>query len=303
VNYFRTYHSYLKELFSCRVYKVTIDGGFSCPNRDGSKGFGGCIFCDETGSSSQVHIAKSIQYQVVENIIIRKTRYQAKKFIVYFQSFSNTYAPVDILKERYDAAVYAHEDIVGLSIATRPDCIDLQKLEMIASYKNKLPYVNIEFGLQTIHNKTLNLINRKESHEDFLKALELSRKVGLEPSVHVILGLPGETKKEMLETAKELAKLNIFGIKIHMLIAMENTPLAIMYEKKLWNPLTFEEYVDTVCDFLEILPPACVIHRLSGNGHPLHQVTSDWVYTRKKEVIEAIHQEFEKRKTYQGFFF
>lgn len=296
-----SYNNYLKEKFACRVYKVSIDAGFTCPNRDGTKGFGGCTFCDETGSSSRTHLqGTSITKQVQKNIAIRKSRYKAKKFIAYFQSHTNSYAPTNQLKKIYDEAIEADPDIIGLTISTRPDCIDEKKLALIASYKKRLPYVSIEYGMQTKHDKTLKAINNCSTHNDFLKAIELTKKYDLDHCVHVILGLPNEGRKQLLETANTLAKLDIQGIKIHLLVAMENTPLAQSYLRGKWHPLTFEEYIPLVCDFIERLPPSCVIHRLSGNGHPKHLVAPRWAYDRRNDVRKAITDLLSKRSTRQG---
>jgi uncharacterized protein len=300
----KRYHSYndhMRSLFGCRVYKASIDGGFTCPNRDGTKGFGGCIFCDASGSSSRTQDPETdIATQVRRNINFRRSRYRAKKFIAYFQSFTNTYAPVEELRRRYDAAIAVDEDIVGLTISTRPDCLDAATLDLIASYKERLPYVSIEFGMQTIHDTTLTAINRCQTHEDFLRAYEMVRSRDISHCVHVILGLPGESRDDMLATAECLYDLDVEGVKIHLLVAMEETPLATMYHDGLWTPLSFEEYIPLVCDFIERLPEKCILHRVSGNGHPLHVVAPTWVYKQKKAVMEAITAELSHRGTRQG---
>ena len=298
---FLSYHRHLKSLFGTRIYKVSVDGDFTCPNRDGTKSFKGCIFCDETGSSSRTQgPMTSISIQVKKNIIIRKTRYRAKKFIVYFQSFSNTYAPISILKKKYDEAVFAHEDIVGLSISTRPDCMDSEKLALIASYKKHLPYVCVEYGLQTMHNKTLSFINRQETYEHFLSIYEETKKHDIDVCAHVILGLPGETLVDQLKTADELARLKVAGVKIHILVAMENTHLSSLYKDKKWLPMSLEEAVFHICSFLERLHPTCIIHRLGGNGHPMHTVAPKWVCKQKKNLLLEINNEFKKRGSKQG---
>lgn len=299
---FYSYNDHLKKLFNCRVYKVSIDAGFTCPNRDGSKGVGGCTFCDETGSSSRLNtIETPIREQVLNNIKVRRSRFKSGKFIAYFQSNTNTYAPVEQLQKLYDEAVDAHPDIVGLAISTREDCIDEEKIALISSYRERLPYVSVEYGMQTIHDRTLASINRCSKHSDFLRALELTQKYDLDYCVHVILGLPGESREDQLKTAEALAKMGVRGVKIHLLVAMDKTPLAKSYERGKWSPLSFEEYVSLVCDFIERLPSNCVIHRLSGNGHPLHVVAPKWMSQRKGEVIKAISQTLINRKTYQGF--
>ncbi len=297
-----TYNEYLKKRFQTRVYKISLDGGFTCPNRDGTKGKKGCIFCDEKGSSSRTHCASTpIEQQAKINIDVRKSRYGAKKFIAYFQSFTNTYAPCDHLKKIYDKALFSHPDIIGLSISTRPDCIDEEKVKMIAEYKKKFPYVCIELGMQSIHDKTLSLINRQESHKDFLAAYDLLKKYELEHCVHVILGLPDESPQEQIATAKKLAYLQVQGIKIHTLVAMENTPLAKLYHEGKWSPLGFDEHIHLLCDFLEYIHPTCIIHRLSGNGHPHHLIAPQWIKTQKTKILPSLYKEFLHRETMQGF--
>jgi uncharacterized protein len=299
-----SYNNFLKDIFNCRVYKVSIDAGFSCPNRDGTKGLHGCIYCDERGSSSRTHeINTPIKTQILKNISIRKSRYRAEKFIAYFQSYTNTYSSKERLKEIYDEAIFSHPDISGLSISTRPDCIDEEKLKLIASYREFLPYVCIEYGMQSSHNKSLELLNRCEKHEDFLHAINLTKKFNLDICAHVILGLPNETKEDMLKTADVLASLKVQGIKLHLLIAIKNTPLEKMYENNKWHPLDFDEYVQIASDFIERLPPTCVIHRTSGSGHPLDLIAPKWIYEKKYLVMQSINQELEKRNSFQGFFY
>ena len=297
---YNQYSQHLKELFNCKVYKVTIDAGFSCPNRDGAISTGGCIFCEDGGSFSQAHSGQlSIDEQLDTSIKKLKDRFGAKKFISYFQAYSNTYAPVEKLKSLYDEAV-SHPEVVGLSIGTRPDCVDEEKIRLMNSYTEN-HHVWVEYGLQSIHNKTLKLINRGHSSEDFIKAYELTRKFGkdIKICVHVILGLPGETRQEMLETAKVLADLGIDGIKIHLLCALKDTELEKMYNRGEFNPLSAEDYVDTVCDYLEILPKETVIHRLAGNGLKKILVAPKWL-PEKFKVLNLIDRELERRGTFQG---
>lgn len=301
--FYNSYNEFMKKIFGCKVYKVSIDGGFTCPNRDGTKGEGGCIYCDEMGSSSRTNNSElSIAEQIINNIKVRKSRYRAKKFIAYFQSFSNTYAPAAVLKKKYDEAIKADKDIVGLNISTRPDCIDEEKIKLIASYKDKVEYVCVEYGMQTCHDKTLGLINRGENHSDFLKAIELTKKYGLHHCAHVILGLPGESFEDQLLTAKAISKLEVEGIKIHLLVAMKNSSLAEMYYKNLWQPLSYDEYISLACSFLEHIHPSCIIHRVSASGHPLHIVAPLWMVEKKLNIPLDISKEFQKRGTRQGIF-
>lgn len=298
---YRPYSAYLKDKFGYKIYKVTLDGGFTCPNRDGTKAKGGCTFCDQTGSSSRAQNPRdSITRQILGNIEKQRKRFKADKFVAYFQSFTNTYAPVERLKEMYDAALESHPDIVGLAISTRPDCVDDEKLALIASYQGPGRYISVEYGMQTIHNRTLELVNRAETHEDFLQALTLTRKHGIEDyCIHIILGLPGESWEDQMATADEMARLKVHGVKIHLLVAMEHTPIARAYERGEWKPLERDEYISLVCDFIERLHPECVIHRVAGNGHHQHVVAPLWMM-RKMEVTTEIEREFARRGTRQG---
>lgn len=297
---YRSYSEYLKERFGVRVYKLTLDAGFTCPNRDGSKGSGGCTFCDTTGSSSRAQDRRdSITDQLLKNMVKQRQRFKAEKFIAYFQSFTNTYSPVSRLKSLYDEAITAHPDIVGLSISTRPDCVDEEKLRLIASYQRPDRYVCVEYGMQTIHDHTLSLLNRCETHQDFLTAYDLTRKYRLDHCIHVILGLPGESWEDQMATADTLARLKVDGVKMHLLCAMEMTPLAESYRKGEWIPMEKEPYIHLICDFIERLHPDCVIHRVAGNGHHRHVVAPLWLQ-RKLEIMTEIDQEFARRGSRQG---
>ncbi len=294
------YSQYLKDKFGHKIYKVTLDAGFTCPNIDGTKGKGGCSFCDETGSSSRAQdLTDSITVQVQKNVERQRKRFKVNKFVAYFQSHTNTYDSVDRLKAIYDEAMAAHEDIVGLAISTRPDSVDDEKLALIASYDRPDRHVTVEYGMQTIHDRSLRFVNRCETHADFVAAYELTRKYNLDHCVHIILGMPGETHDDMMATADRMAELKVNGVKIHMLVAMEKTPLARAFMNKRWQPMTQEEYILTCCDFLERLQPDCVIHRIAGNGHHEHVVAPLWMQ-RKMEVMTLVEQEFARRGTRQG---
>ena len=294
------YSQYLKEHYGYKIYKVTLDGGFTCPNRDGTKAKGGCTFCDVTGSSSRAQDRRdSITDQVLKNIERQRKRFGADKFIAYFQSFTNTYDTVERLKALYDEALASHPDIVGLAISTRPDCADEEKLALIASYKQPGRYIEVEYGMQTIHNRSLEIVNRAETFEDFLNAYELTKQFDLDHCVHIILGMQGETHADMMATADKMAELRVNGVKIHMLCAMEFTPLAKDFLEGRWQPMEKDEYVHTVCDFIERLHPECVIHRVAGNGHHKHVVAPLWLQ-RKLELTNEIDAEFARRGTRQG---
>jgi len=294
------YSEVLKAKFGCKVYKLTLDAGFTCPNRDGTKGVGGCTFCDETGSSSRAQNKKdSITTQLEKNMIRMRERFGAEKFIAYFQSYTNTYSRVERLKRLYDEALSAHPDIVGLAISTRPDCVDHEKLALIASYQSPGRYVCLEYGMQTIHDKTLAVLNRCETHQDFLNAYAMTREYDISTCVHVILGLPGETREEMMQTATTLSTLKPAGVKIHLLCAMKNTPLEQQYLRNEWSPLEQDTYVALVCDFIEHLDPAIAIHRITGNGHREGLVAPRWLL-KKHEVRMQVEQELYRRGSCQG---
>ena len=292
---YNSFSNYLKEKFGQKVYKITIDAGFSCPNRDGAISSGGCIFCDESGSFSKAHPSElDIQNQVKTGIKTLGKRFGAQKFLAYFQAFTNTYAPVEKLKNIYDAA-FCDERVLGISIGTRPDCIDEKKLDLISTYKN--PW--LELGLQSTHNETLKKINRGHDYECFLKAYKLAKERNINVCVHMVLGLKNETQEMMLKSAKRLAALKIDGIKLHMLTVLEDAPLAKIYKEKPFELLTMQKYCEIVCDFLELLPPETTIHRLAGSGYSKTLIAPKWV-NNKFETLNLIDEIFEKRKTKQG---
>ena len=294
---YNQYSAHLKNKFGAKVYKITIDAGFSCPNRDGKISTGGCIFCDEGGSFSQAHSnLLSVDEQISAGISTLSERFKAQKFMSYFQAYSNTYRPVNELEKIYNSDLN-HKDIVGISIGTRPDCIDNDKLDLISSYKDDY-YTWIEYGLQSVHDKTLKRINRGHDFDCFLKAYEKTKSKGINVCVHVILGL-WETHDEMMQTAQKLAQLDVDGVKIHMLCALKNTKLANLYSAGEIDFMSEDEYVQTVCDFLEYLPERCTIHRLAGNGLKKNLIAPRWLGA-KLDCLNKIDREFIKRNSYQG---
>lgn len=295
---YNQFSAYLKQKFGVKVYKITLDAGFSCPNRDGTISSGGCIFCDEGGSFSQAHSnLLSIEEQVETGIKNLSERFKAQKFMSYFQAYTNTYKPVGELEKIYNSALN-NDKIVGLSIGTRPDCVDDEKLDLIAGYKDDY-YTWVEYGLQSIHDKTLRRINRGHDFDCFLKAYEKTKERGINVCVHVIFGL-WETREEILQTAQKLAELKVDGVKIHMLCALENTKLAKIYEEKAIDFMNEREYIETVCDFLEYLPPETTIHRLAGNGLKKNLIAPRWL-GKKLDCLNQIDRELLARNTFQGF--
>ncbi|NGX56585.1 MAG: hypothetical protein K1060chlam5_00828 [Candidatus Anoxychlamydiales bacterium] len=297
-------NNYLKKIFNKRVYKVSIDANLGCPNRDGKKAYGGCIYCDKNGSSSRTQEKNlSIRDQVINNILIRKTRYKAKKFICYFQSFTNTYANVDYLKKLYDEAITAHPDIVGLSISTRADSIDEEKVKLIASYRKYLPYVSIELGLQSVHDKTSILTNRHEKFTDFLKALDIINKYKLHSVAHIILGLPNETYDDMIKSADIISKLNLSGIKIHLLTALKNTILEKWYKEDKYIPMQKNKFIEIATDFIERMPKDFIIYRTSGSGYAKDIIAPTYIYDDKFQILNEINNLLIKRNSHQGKLF
>ena len=294
---YNQFSAYLKNRFGAKVYKITLDAGFSCPNRDGTISTGGCIFCDDGGSFSQAHSnLLSIEEQVATGAETLHKRFKAEKFMSYFQAYSNTYKPVNELEKIYKSAL-THPDVIGLSVGTRPDCVDEDKLSLLSDIGNDY-YTWIEYGLQSIHDKTLKKINRGHDFDCFLKAYELSKEKGLNVCVHVIFGL-WETQEEILQTAEKLAELKVDGVKIHMLCALENTKLAKIYEQGEIDFMPEEEYVNLVVDFLERLPQTTTIHRLAGNGLKKNLIAPRWLGA-KLDCLNKIDREFIRRDSWQG---
>jgi len=292
------YNTYLRQLFGQRVQKISIDAGLSCPNRDGVLSRKGCIYCNIKGSGSGL-FAKglSIKEQIEKGKIGMIKKYKAKKFLAYFQSYTNTYTSYEHMQQMFDEVFFC-EDMVGMSIGTRPDCIDKQKLDLIASYAESY-LVWLEYGLQSVHNTTLETINRGHRVEDFFNAVDLTRDKGINICAHVILGLPGEDRKMMLQTAKMLADSGINGVKIHLLYVIKGTRLDQMWKKGDYFPMDQEEYVNRVCDFLELLPKRIIIQRITGDPHSDELRAPLWA-GRYRETFNMIQTTLENRDTFQG---
>jgi radical SAM protein (TIGR01212 family) len=292
-------NSYLRRRFGCRVQKISIDAGLSCPNRDGAIGSGGCIYCNERGSGTGAHGILSITEQIRSAQAALRKRFKKCKFIAYFQSFTNTYWPVEHLRSLYREAL-AGEDIAGLIIGTRPDCVSDNVLDMIAEFA-KETWVTLEYGLQSVHDTTLERINRGHTFEAFRDAVERTRSRGIDVGVHVILGLPGETPENMLETARVLGGMDIQGIKIHLLYVVRGTALHAMYEAGKYRCLTREEYVDIAAEFLGWLPPSIAIHRLTGDPHPEELAAPAWAL-EKQANLRALQHMLAERGIRQGIY-
>jgi len=292
--------SFFVNRFGCTVYKLQIDAGFTCPNRDGTVGYGGCTYCDGRFSRlRQRGPLPSVTEQIENGKAFYRGKRGAQQFIAYFQTATNTYAPLARLKALYDEAL-AQDDIVGLSVGTRPDCVPDTVIDLFEEYARDR-HVWLEYGLQSIHDRTLRLINRGHDSAAFLDALDRTAGRGVNICVHIIVGLPGETREDMLQTARALASLPIQGIKIHLLLALSGTPLGDLYERGKLRMLTRDEYVSTVCDILEILPPEVVIQRLTADGYRDIYLGPDWG-SNKMAVLNAIDGELRRRDSWQGKF-
>lgn len=292
---------FLRNKFGDKVFKVSLDAGFSCPNRDGTISSGGCIFCSERGSGDfagcrDFSITK--QFEDVKGMMSKK--WQSKKYIAYFQAYTNTYGNVDLLRKKYEEAT-RQEGVVALAIATRPDCLSPEIIDLLKEFNEKL-YVWIELGLQTADDRVAKIINRGYKLDVFEKALSDLREAGLDVVVHTIFGLPEENREDMLNTISYLSKKDIQGIKIHLLHLMDNTPLKKLYELGRLSFMTMEEYVDLVCEVIKLLREDIVIHRLTGDA-PRDLLIGPMWSLKKWEVLNAIDKRLEDNQWYQGLDF
>ena len=279
---YRNLSSYLRERYGKRLDKVCIDGGFTCPNRDGKCGVGGCIYCGERGAGEHIDPTSSISEQVRTRLGKAKT---GDIFVAYFQNFTNTYAPIDVLRERYDAAL-CDERIKVLAIGTRPDCIDEEVCRLLSEYARERD-VWVELGLQTASDETAEIINRGYKTEVFEHAMALLEKYGLKAVVHIMMGLPGESVEDMKRTADYVASFPIFGLKIHSIYVMKGTYLEQMYLKKRYTPPTFDEFLEAATYAVARVPEEVIIHRLTGDCPKGMLVAPEW-NSDKTIVIDAI---------------
>jgi len=295
---FRLYSTYLKQHFGGRVNKLSVDAGFGCPNREGGREAHGCLFCDPGGSGSKrIARGESIAAQLEKSKEIMRRKYRAHRFIAYFQPFSNTYAPVEQLRQCYDQAL-AVEDVVGLAVGTRPDCFSPEIFDLLEEYHRRT-YFWLELGLQSIHDTTLNYLQRGHDYACFLENYHAAKERGLRVCVHLIIGLPGETREDILATAKEMARLKVDGVKLHLLHVLKGTPLGDLYLQGKVPMLQMQEYVGLVVDFIERLHPDTLIQRLTGDG-PRDILLAPLWSMNKWEVLNAIDEELEKRGSVQG---
>jgi radical SAM protein (TIGR01212 family) len=295
---YHTLNYHYTNKFNTRVFKVSLNGGFSCPNIDGTVAYGGCTYCSKEGSGDFAGNPKDNLIKQFEDIkAMMHKKWPTAKYIGYFQAFTNTHAPVEVLKEKYET-ILKMDDVIGLSISTRPDCLPDDVVEYLAEL-NKKTNLWVELGLQTIHDKTAKLINRGHNYKTFLEGVEKLKKHNIKTVVHIINGLPGEDYNMMMETAKAVADLNVDGIKIHLLHVLKNTPMENMLNKNMLELMEMDDYINLVCDQLEILPPEMIVHRLTGDGKREDMVGPMWSL-KKWEVLNAIDDTMKSRNSYQG---
>ena len=288
----------LKRVFGCKVQRISVDAGFSCPNRDGTLDTEGCIFCGGHGSGSYgIRRDLDIPAQLEDGKEVMRRKYRARKFIAYFQAFSNTYAPINSLRKLFSEALSV-TDVVGLVIATRPDCLPDDVLDYLQELSKQI-YLWLELGMQSMHDRTLDFINRRHDHAAFVTAVQRAKARGVRVCAHVILGLPGETREDMLSAAVELNRLGLDGVKLHLLHVMKGTKAAELYQHGEIRVLDRDNYIALVCDFLERLDQQIFIHRLTGDGGRADLVAPLWSL-KKFEVLNLIDAEMERRRTIQG---
>jgi radical SAM protein (TIGR01212 family) len=299
---YNSYSGYFKSLFGERIQKISVNAGFTCPNRDGTLSTGGCTYCNNEGfSPSYCQPSKSVTRQLEEGIEFHLRRYRrANKYLAYFQSFSNTYAPLDKLVEIYSEAL-KHPLVAGLVIGTRPDCIDDEKLEFFRILSRQ-HYIMIEYGIESCYNETLQQINRHHTFEQSVYALEQTTAYGIKTGAHIIFGLPGESRRQMLDEAIILSGLPINNVKFHQLQILKNTSMAKQFQQQpeLFQFFSLNEYIEFIIDFLELLSPKIIIERFTGEVPPRYHAGPDWGLIRNDKVNKMVDERLEKRNTWQG---
>lgn len=296
--HYNTFSDELKRHFGCKVQRISVDAGFSCPNRDGSLDTAGCIFCGGNGSGSYgIRRDFAVAAQLEDGKEVMRRKYRADRFLAYFQAFSNTYAPVAHLRRLFSEALSV-PDVVGLIIATRPDCLPDDVLDYLQELSSRT-YLWLELGVQSIHDSSLELINRRHDYRCSVDAVQRAASRGLQVCAHIILGLPGESRENMLVMAGELNRLGVDGVKLHLLHVMKGTRLADMFSRGEVTVMDRDSYAGLVCDFLELLDPHILIHRLTGDGGRDNLVAPLWSL-KKFEILNLIDAEMERRGTRQG---
>ncbi len=292
------YNFHLRQQFGHRVQKVSIDAGFTCPNVDGTVALGGCTFCDNRSFSPSRRVPKqSIAAQIDDGIARLKRRYDCEHFMAYFQPATNTYAPVERLRPLYEQAL-AHPEVVALAIGTRPDAVPDDVLDLLAEFGQRT-YLSVEYGLQTMHDRSLDWMNRGHHHDAFIDAMERSHGRGFEICAHLILGLPGESREDMLATAREAVRLGVDSVKLHNLYAVKRTILAEQVTRGEVQLMERDDYIRTLVDILELLPPHIIVERISGDAPPDYFIGPSWCLD-KPAVRRALEHELQRRDSWQG---
>ncbi len=298
---YNNYTTYIKKTFGKRVQKISVNTGFSCPNRDGTKGTGGCTYCNISSfSPSYCRPKKSIIQQLNEGISFFSTKYKAQKYLAYFQAYTNTYAEIQLVKDLYSQAV-SHPDVIGLVIGTRPDCISEELLDFLENLAKEY-YISLEFGVESTLDKTLKFVNRCHTYQETINAYEMAKGRGINLGAHIILGLPGETRTEILEHATKLSKLPISSLKMHHLQIVRGTKMAKQLNEtpEIFQLFTVEEYVDFICEFISLLRPDIVIERFISES-PLNMLIAPrWNGLKNFEIVAKIDKKLEEKNLWQG---
>jgi len=297
-NHVHTFGQAMKSRYKQRVHKVAIDANFTCPNRDGTIGRGGCTFCNNVSFSPNGRQPASIAQQINAGRCVIKKRTGAKKYIAYFQAYTNTYDDINVLKKRYDKAL-AEPDVIGLAIGTRPDCVPDKVLDLLASYHDAGYEIWLELGLQSSFDKTLEHVNRGHGYDEYRVAVKAAHNRDLQVCTHLIVGLPGETNSHVRISLLRTMEMNTEGIKLHPLHVVKGTQLANQWRKKEYQPLEMDEYVNTVADLIELTPANVIYHRLTGTASSNILLAPSWC-SQKWNVLNAIEAELKQRKSFQG---
>ncbi|MDA2918565.1 TIGR01212 family radical SAM protein [Desulfobacterota bacterium AH_259_B03_O07] len=298
---YNSYSNFLKEKFGCRVHKVSVDMGFTCPNRDGSVAIGGCVYCNNDSFVPPYARSRfSMHTQIKNGMNYLKKRFKAEKFMVYFQAYTNTYDDAEKLEKLYREALI-YENVIGIVVGTRSDCIDREKLALLEELAREC-FVSLEYGIESIYDRTLEYMNRGHDYKSVVEAIDLTKNRGIYIGAHIIVGMPTETEEEMLQMAEEVSRLGIDSLKIHNLHLVRNTPLARSYKKTPFHLFTYDEYIDFVIRFLERISPEVVIERLFTDTPRDLLIAPLWNKTHN-EIINGIREELERRNTFQGRLF
>jgi uncharacterized protein len=299
---FNSYSEHIRKIFGARVQKLSVDAGFSCPNRDGTIAAGGCTFCDNDAFNPSYCVPqKSIRQQLEEGMEFHKKRYRrSSKYLAYFQAYSNTHAPLNVLKNLYEEAL-ATENVTGLVIGTRPDCVDAEKLDYIAVLSRK-HYLVLEFGIESCNNKTLQAINRGHTFEQAVEVLLQCKAREIKTGAHFIIGLPGESRAEIMEQASIIARLPISSIKFHQLQILRNTAMEKDFQQypEKYELFALDEYIDFITSYIELLPPALVIERFTAEVPPRYRIAPDWDLLRTDQILQMIEAKLDEKDTWQG---